>query len=71
MSYLSAIGVGVAYQGLGLGEAITRALVEEALGIGHDLIYLGVYADNDRAIRMYQRVGFATLGGPAAEFLRP
>jgi ribosomal protein S18 acetylase RimI-like enzyme len=71
MSYLSAVGVRDAHQGLGLGEAITRALVEEALRIGHDLIYLGVYADNDRATRMYQRVGFATLGEPAAEYLLP
>lgn len=71
MSYLSAIGVRGAYQGLGLGEAVTRALVEEALGVGHDLIYLGVYADNERATRMYGRVGFATLGGIAAEYLLP
>ncbi len=71
MSYLSAIGVRSAYQGLGLGEAVTRALVEEALLAGHDLIYLGVYTDNERAARMYQRVGFANLGGMAPEFLRP
>ena len=71
MSYLSAIGVLTAYQGLGLGEAITRALVEEALSLGHDLVYLGVYAENDRAARMYERVGFANLGGTAPEFLLP
>lgn len=71
LSYLSAIGVRDAYQGLGLGETVTRALVEEALRVGGDLVYLGVYADNDRATRMYQRVGFATLGGPAAEYLLP
>ena len=71
MSYLSAIGVRAAYQGLGLGEAVTRALVEEALRAGHDLIYLGVYADNERATRMYERVGFAILGGNASEYLLP
>lgn len=71
MSYLSAIGVRAAYQGLGLGEAITRALVDEALTAGHDLIYLGVYAENDRARRLYERVGFATLGGKAPEYLLP
>ena len=69
MSYLSAIGVRSAYQGLGLGEAVTRALVEEALRTGHELIYLGVYADNERASRMYQRVGFANLGDTAPEYL--
>ncbi|MDP9483714.1 MAG: GNAT family N-acetyltransferase [Chloroflexota bacterium] len=71
MSYLSAIGVRAAYQGLGLGEAVTRALVEGALGAGHELIYLGVYAENDRATRMYRRVGFEVLGGTAAEYLLP
>lgn len=71
MSYISAIGVRAAYQGLGLGEAVTRALVEEALRAGHELIYLGVYADNERATRMYERVGFATLGETAAEYLLP
>ncbi|MEO8229918.1 MAG: GNAT family N-acetyltransferase [Chloroflexota bacterium] len=71
MSYLSAIGVRADYQGLGLGEAVTRALVEEALAAGHELVYLGVYAENERATRMYQRVGFANLGGIAAEYLLP
>jgi diamine N-acetyltransferase len=71
MSYLSAIGVRADYQGLGLGEAVTRALVEGALAAGHELIYLGVYAENARANRMYQRVGFENLGGTAAEFLLP
>ena len=71
MSYLSAIGVRADYQGLGLGEAVTRALVEEALAAGHELIYLGVYAENERATRMYRRVGFANLGGIAAEYLLP
>jgi ribosomal protein S18 acetylase RimI-like enzyme len=71
MSYLSAIGVRSAFQGRGLGEAVTRALVEGALGAAHELIYLGVYADNERATRMYQRVGFAHLGDTAPEFLLP
>jgi GNAT superfamily N-acetyltransferase len=71
MSYLSAIGVRADYQGLGLGEAVTRALVEQALDAGHELIYLGVYAENERATRMYQRVGFANLGEIAAEYLLP
>lgn len=71
MSYLSAIGVRADYQGMGLGEAVTRALVEEALAAGHELIYLGVYAENERATRMYQRVGFASLGGTAPEYLLP
>jgi ribosomal protein S18 acetylase RimI-like enzyme len=71
LGYISAIGVRRAWYGLGLGEAVTRALVEAALDEGVEQVYLGVYADNAPALAVYQRVGFAILGGPALELLRP
>lgn len=71
MSYLSAIGTRRAFQGRGLAEAITRALVEEALELGIEHIYLGTYGDNAAALTVYRRVGFAVIGGPALELLRP
>ncbi len=71
LGYLSAIGVRRAWQGLGLGEAITRALAESAAGAGLEHVYLGVYADNAPALAVYERVGFAVLGGPAMELLKP
>ena len=71
LGYLSAIGVRRAWQGLGLGEAVTRALTEAAVGAGQELVYLGVYADNTPALAMYQRIGYGVLGGPALELLRP
>ncbi len=71
LSYLSAIGVRRAWQGRGLGAIVTRALVEAALDAGRRWVYLGVYADNVAARALYEQVGFAALGGPALEFLRP
>lgn len=71
LSYLSAIGVRRSWQGRGLGAAVTRALVDAALDAGRRWVYLGVYADNAAARSLYEQVGFAALGGPALEFLRP
>ena len=71
MSYLSAIGTRRAFQSRGLAEAVTRALVEEALAAGTEHVYLGAYADNAPALTVYERVGFAVIGGPALELLRP
>lgn len=71
LSYLSAIGVRRPWQGRGLGAAVTRALVDAALDAGRRWVYLGVYTDNAAARSLYEQVGFAALGGPALEFLRP
>ncbi len=50
---------------------VTRALVEEALALGTEHVYLGAYADNAPALTVYGRVGFEVIGGPALELLRP
>lgn len=71
MSYLSAIGTRRAFQGRGFAEVVTRALVEEALERSAEHVYLGAYRDNAPALTVYDRVGFAVLGGPALELLRP
>jgi ribosomal protein S18 acetylase RimI-like enzyme len=36
---------------------------------GFDLVYLGVHAENAPAMRLYERLGFATLGPPSADML--
>jgi GNAT superfamily N-acetyltransferase len=69
ISYLSAIGVARGRQGLGLGEAVTRALIDGALEAGDDPVYLGVYASNERALALYRRLGFAILGGPSPDLI--
>lgn len=69
MSYLSAIGVRPGWRGRGIGEIVTRALVSAALAEGDRLIHLGVYAFNAPALTIYERIGFAVLGGPAPDYL--
>jgi GNAT superfamily N-acetyltransferase len=68
-SYLSSIGTRPAWRGRGFGSLITLALTRDSVAGGFDLVYLGVYADNRRAIRLYERLGFATLGSCSAEML--
>ena len=68
-SYLSSIGTRPGWRGRGFGEAITRALARDSIEAGMDLIYLGVYADNAGAIRLYERLGFSVLGPRSADML--
>jgi ribosomal protein S18 acetylase RimI-like enzyme len=69
-SYLSSIGTRPGWRGRGYGAHVTRVLVGDSRAEGVDLIYLGVYADNTAAIRLYQRLGFAILGGQSADMLQ-
>jgi ribosomal protein S18 acetylase RimI-like enzyme len=55
-SYLSSIGTRPGWQGRGIGE-------------GDGWIYLGVFSENRRARALYERLGFAALGGPAGDYL--
>ena len=68
-SYLSSIGTRPGWRGRGFGRLITLALARDSLAIGFDLVYLGVYADNTPAMRLYERLGFATLGLRSADML--
>ncbi len=45
----------------GVGEALTRALAEELRDRGRAYVDLTVLHDNRRAIRLYERVGFARV----------
>jgi len=58
-------------QGRGVGKALMAALVDYADNWGQVLrIELGVYADNERAIGLYQRFGFEIEGRQRAYALR-
>lgn len=46
--------------GRGLGTALTATVVRCALGAGAAFVSLGLYTDNDRARRVYERLGFRT-----------
>ena len=68
-SYLSSIGTRPAFRGRGLGALVTALAMQDAIAAGGSLIHLGVEIDNVRAIRLYERLGFAVLGEPAPDLL--
>lgn len=55
------------YRGLGIGEALTRTVVEQARSRGASELLLVVYEDNLPAIRLYEKLGFARITRPALE----
>lgn len=50
------------YWGLGIGRALTEACIECAKAAGYAQLELTVAAENERAIALYQKVGFAAYG---------
>lgn len=50
------------YWGLGIGRALTHACIECAMKAGYEQIELEVVAENERAVRMYQKAGFVEYG---------
>ncbi len=68
-SYLSSIGTAAWARGRGLGELVTLAATADAIAAGSDWTYLGVFADNEPAIRLYRNAGFEMVGEPAPDLL--
>lgn len=68
-SYLSSIGTRPAFRNRGLGALATALAVRDALRVGSPVVHLAVEADNDRALRLYERLGFATVGEAAPDLL--
>lgn len=56
------ISIEKAYWGLGIGDAMTKACIQLAKQAGYTQIELGVYNDNERAIRLYENNGFKAYG---------
>ncbi len=51
------------YQGMGIGDRMMAELLEHAeVRLGAERIELQVFADNDRAIRLYEKHGFVREG---------
>jgi ribosomal protein S18 acetylase RimI-like enzyme len=68
-SYLSSIGTDPAFRGRGLGRLVTALAVADALADDSRWTYLGVFEENAIARRMYDALGFVTIGGPAPDLL--
>jgi GNAT superfamily N-acetyltransferase len=69
LTYLSSVGTAPAARGRGFAGLVTAAAAHDAALAGSEFISLGVFAENDRAIRLYRRLGFEMLGSPAADLL--
>ena len=50
------------YRGIGLGTEMMRILLEKAKEAGYRMVILDVYADNLRAIHLYEKFGFVKAG---------
>jgi ribosomal protein S18 acetylase RimI-like enzyme len=61
-SYLSSIGTRSAFRGRGLAALATRHAMAVAGASEKGRAYLGVFSDNEPALRLYTRLGFASVG---------
>jgi ribosomal protein S18 acetylase RimI-like enzyme len=68
-SYLSSIGTRPAFRGRGLGALATALAIRDALEVGSPIIHLAVEADNDAALRLYERLGFQAVGEASPDML--
>jgi ribosomal protein S18 acetylase RimI-like enzyme len=60
-TYLSSIGTRAAFRGRGLAPLVTRHALAAAGGTSR-WAYLGVWSGNEPALKVYERLGFASLG---------
>jgi ribosomal protein S18 acetylase RimI-like enzyme len=68
-SYLSSIGTATWARGRGFGELVTMAATADAVAAGSEWTYLGVFADNEPALRLYRRAGYEIIGDPSPDLL--
>jgi GNAT superfamily N-acetyltransferase len=68
-TYLSSIGTRPGFRGRGLGALVTAAAARDGVADGSRWTYLGVFSNNDGARRMYERLGFAVIGGDAPDLI--
>ncbi len=61
-TYLSSIGTLPRFRGRGLAALATRAAITAAHAVEDGTPYLGVFSGNTAAIRLYERLGFRSVG---------
>ena len=61
-TYLSSIGTLPGFRGRGLGGLATRQAIASAAEHEAGRPYLGVFSGNESAIRLYERLGFRSVG---------
>jgi len=62
--HIGNLGVSVlkGYRGIGIGKKLLQTCMEKAKEIGIEIVTLDVYADNERAIKIYKKLGFKEFG---------
>lgn len=60
--YYDSVAVDPAYRGYGIGSALFDAMDRRAAQLGHDVVGLLVDLDNPSAEKLYERLGFWTVG---------
>jgi ribosomal protein S18 acetylase RimI-like enzyme len=64
--YIPLLAVNPPFEGHGHGKSIVRHLISEAVlscqsGISRDVLFLDVYTDNAKAIKLYKQFGFTSI----------
>jgi ribosomal protein S18 acetylase RimI-like enzyme len=67
--YVSGLAVDPQFEGRGVGRALMEELIELARERGGRRMTLRVFAPNERARRLYERLGFETEGILRGEFM--
>lgn len=60
-AWIGGVGVVPAQRGMGLGEALMRALMAEAASRGVERLWLEVLVENTAAVRLYEKLDFARV----------
>ena len=61
-SYVSSVGTLPRFRGLGLAGLVTRHALATTGTRDHNTVYLGAFSGNRPAQRLYERLGFASIG---------
>lgn len=69
LSYISSIGTASWARGRGFGRIVTATATRDALDAGSEWVYLGVFADNPVAIRLYEGLGYERIGEAVPDLL--
>ena len=61
-TYISSVGTRPQFRGRGLAALVTRHVLSAASAGDARTVYLGVFSGNRPALRVYERLGFASIG---------
>lgn len=64
LRHRASLGIAIVkdFWGMGLGTLLMEEALRETAKLGFYQVELGVYEDNERAIRLYEKLGFARWG---------